>query len=302
MNGITQSDPVYGDGLKAAAAVLGWSVEVVNSGTTPESENAAMQQAIQQHVGAIMFPGGDTAVLGSSLALAKQAKIPVFFSNSNQRATGADGNGVYGSLLTGDDVNAMAKLETNWAWADSGGKLKTLGVVVIPSLQTTVSEAAQVKETLGQLCPSCKVKELDAQYTDIGTNIPSQVVAAVRQDPSISYVLFTFGALTTGVSAALKGAGLSAKVKLAGISPNAANLQALVDGTEAMWVVEDKHLIGWRWADSYARFLVGDDVSVENSTLMPNQIMVKDNIQPGDITNYVVDAPYPDTFKALWKK
>jgi ribose transport system substrate-binding protein len=292
--------PGYRDGLIAAAKELGWTVKDFQSGSTPEEQNTAMEQAVQQKVNAIFFPGGDTSILAPSLAETKAAHIPVFFSNSNDQPTGLGGNGVAGAIVGADDIRAYADAEANWVYADSGGKVKSILDVVINDEQTTIVEDTEVKKTLGGLCPSCQVQDLPVQFTDIGSAIPNDVVAAIRQDPSITYVIFTFGALSTGTAAALQAAGLSSKVKLLGIAPEAANLQALQDGNESMWVDYDQQLIGWRFADMYARYLENGNSAVEDATLLPGQILTKGNLTPGDITDYVANTTYPSLFEQLW--
>jgi ribose transport system substrate-binding protein len=290
----------YRDGLIAAAKALGWTVKDFQSGSTPEEQNAAMGQAVQQKVNAIFFPGGDTSILAPSLAQTKAAHIPVFFSNSNNVPTGLSGNGVVGAIVGPNDIRAYGKAEANWVYADSAGKVKTVLDVIVSNEQTTLVEDQQVKDTLKGLCPSCVVKDLPVQFTDIGKVIPNEVVADARQDPSITYVVFTFGALSTGTASALKAAGLSSKVKLLGIAPEPANLQALQNGGESMWVEYDQQLIGWRFTDMYARYLEDGNTSVEDSTLLPGQILTKNNLQPGDIQDYVANSTYPALFKKLW--
>ena len=103
--------------------------------------------------------------------------------------------------------------------------------------------------------------------------------------------------------AALQAAGLTQQVKIGGETPSAANLQALRNGTQAVWAGFATSILGWRVVDMLARQFVGDSLAPANSALLPTQLLTPGNIGQAKFDSggiYVGVTDYQAQFKSLW--
>jgi hypothetical protein len=128
-------------------------------------------------------------------------------------------------------------IDTGCKWDVADFTIKTFPIL---AQGTSVFES-----TLRSLCPGITIKTTNAQATDVGTKIPGYVTTAVQSDPNIKVVAFAFGAMTLGVPAALKAAGLSAQLVGYG-ADTPTNVQAVNVGQEAAEIGFGLPYGGWR--------------------------------------------------------
>ncbi|WP_322754713.1 sugar ABC transporter substrate-binding protein [Frankia sp. Cas3] len=291
---------VRDDALVEAAKVFGWRYERIVPGSGPEDYGNALTQAISKHPDAIHISGTPLSLLKTQLDQAKAQNIPVL----SESVGGAFDSPVISNSLDGDaQVAAWGKMVASYVVVNSGGKANValFTIKAFPILGVFVDS---FKSTLSSTCPACSVKEVNQQLADLGTKTPSSVVSTIQQDPKINWAIFSFGDLSLGVDAALKGAGLNGKVNVGGETPSPANLAALKDGTESVWTGFSAPILGWRVADMMARHFNGDDLAAADKVLLPTQLITKDNVSsvPLDSTGYYIGFPgYQDAFKKLWQ-
>ena len=208
-----------------------------------------------------------------------------------------------GAKAFGDPAGTLADINAAWIVEDSGSAADVL-MVNTPAFAVIDAYSKRVESRLDEWCGDCSVTYLDANVTDIGTVLPSQVVSALQRSPEIDYVVFGFGDLSFGVSPALNTARLQDKVKVTGQLPGLDNLKALKSGTEAMWIPELSPLTGWRVIDAFARQFVGDDPHVAaDSSPNPTQILTPDNVNDAifDPSGYWVGVDgYEAIFMRMW--
>jgi ribose transport system substrate-binding protein len=294
---------VVSQGTKAGAEALGWTYKAIPVAGTAEGIQKAFQTAmdLKPTPAAIEVSGYPKVTFAAQLAEAKKRGIHVV-SESTTDAAGT-GDGIV-SLLDGpSQVQLWGKAIAAKVVADSNGtaQVAMVSVSAYPILGEFVTG---FKTALKEWCPTkCSVTDLDQQATDVGTKTPTSIVSALQRNPKIGYAVFSFGDLTIGVQAALKAASLSDKVKIAGETATAANLQAVKDGTELAWVGFAAPVLGWRTIDAMARAVNGDDMGPANETPLPSQVITKENV--GSILTdsggyYIGVQDYADQFKKLW--
>jgi len=131
-------------------------------------------------------------------------------------------------------------------------------------------------------------------------NLPSEVQAALVQNPDTNWVVGVFDQPASVAVTEIQQAGMSAKVKVAGMDGVPANLELIRKGQiqvydEAISQVED----GWVAVDTAARVYSGQkvpfDVGVTTYLISPNNISTipADNVWPGP-------PNYPQQFVQLW--
>jgi ribose transport system substrate-binding protein len=283
-------------GLDQATKALGWTAKAINMGPTPEEVGQAFDSALAMHPAGILVSGVSSAVYKQQLEKARKQGIPVVTLSSADAATGMNGNGIISSINGPDQAQVYGKVVASWVAADSKGKANVAFFTIknFPTLDpVTNSFTAELK----RLCPDCTVDKVEVQASDLGKGIPQQVVSAIQQQPDTKYVGFAFGQMSTGVRPALNGAGFK-DVKIVGVAPYAANLQALRDGTEQMWAGHTNVLQGWYAADAFARYFEGANLKPSDTLTMPTQVLTHANV-PSE--KWYVVPGYEQKFDSLWK-
>jgi ribose transport system substrate-binding protein len=293
---------VVSDGAKAAAELLGWSYKAIPVGAGPEDIQKAFKAAmeLQPTPAAIEVSGYPKVTFAAQLAEAKSRGIMVISESTTDAPGTGDGIDV---LLDGpSQVQLWGKDIAAAVVADSNGTAK-VAVVSVSAYPILGEFVKGFKAALTEWCPACKTVDLDQQATDVGTKTPSSIVSAVQRDPAIKYAVFSFGDLTIGLNSALTSAGLNGKLKIAGETATAANLQGVKAGTELAWTGFAAPVLGWRIVDAAARKANGDDLAEASSAPLPTQVVTKDNV--GSILTdaggyYIGVQDYTSQFTKLW--
>ncbi len=295
---------VISDGTKAAAEALGWSYKTIPVPATAKGIQKAFQAALELKPAplGIQVSGYPKVAYAAQLAQAKKRGIAVV-SESTTDLPGT-GDGIIALLDGPKQVQSWGKDIAAKVISDSNGTAQV--VVVSVSAYPILGEFVKgFKAAFNDWCPvKCSITDLDQQATDVGTRTPMAVVSALQRNPKLGYAVFSFGDLTIGLHAALAAAGLSKKVKIAGETASAANLQAVRDGTELAWTGFSATVLGWRTVDAMARFANGDDVSPSSESQLPSQIITKDNVDTilTDKAGFYIGVDNcADQFKKLWR-
>lgn len=284
-----------GLGLESAAQVLGWTVKTVQAEPTPESIQAAMDEAIRLKPDAVVSAGLSAALYPNQLAKLNAMKVPVITS------TGLEPTGVGGTTFNAQppaEVSVATSLLADKTVVDMEGTGE-IGVVYLtgyplPKIYTD-AYVARVKE----ICPICTTKSIDIAPTSIGKDAPQLLANFLRANPEISHIMLSYDALGLGLPAAVKGAGVSMP-KVYSYSPDASGIQALMDGTQTAAVPQPYSEIGWQWADSLARIYTGGDV--KDSQHFPRWLLwgeEYDNL-PSTTDNPVIVEGYQEQYQKLW--
>ena len=150
--------------------------------------------------------------------------------------------------------------------------------------------------------------------TDIGTNLPGQIVSALQADPELDFIVYAFGGMLYGVPDALKAAGLLDQAKAVSQAGGPLNFGFIANGEhQVAEVALASELLGWRAVDAAARVLLGDgpgratprdEAKVDGhpdilAGGLPLQILTKDSIKdPAALWPGVVG--FQAKFTSLW--
>jgi ribose transport system substrate-binding protein len=284
-----------GKGLEAAAKVLGWTVKTVQAQPTPQSIQAAMDEAIRLKPDAVLSAGLSAALYPNQLAKLNAMKVPIITS------TGLEPTGVGGTTFNAEppaEVNVATSLLADKTVVDMKGTGE-IGVVYLtgyplPKLYTD-NYVARVKK----ICPTCTTKSINIQPTSIGKDAPQLLANFLRANSNISHLFLSYDALGLGLPAAVKGAGVSLP-KIYAYSPDASGIQALRDGTETAATPQPYNEIGWQWADALARIYTGG--SVADSQHFPRWVLWSkeyNNLPPTN-DNPIIVQGYQQQYEKLW--
>jgi ribose transport system substrate-binding protein len=285
----------YLDAATEAASVLGWNVEPFLFDPTPEQVLAQMNAAIASHPDGIMINGQDSSVWNSAIAAAEAAQIPIV----SQGSTDVPGGPIIATGTSSDQWDTVSELVGKFIAADSGGDARVLSYGLAP-FKISMQIAEGIADAVEANCDSCTATVIPSQATDIGSGIPQDVVSQLQQHPDINYVSFADGAMTPGVVAALREAGLSDKVKIVGADAQGPDYTAMKNGEEYAFVQFSVPSYAWQGVDALARHVVGDP-QVEYT--MPNQILTKSTIGEESADAVLSDLPrdLSDQWAKLWQ-
>jgi ribose transport system substrate-binding protein len=282
-------------GVQAGAKAIGWSYSAINwKSTDPTTLITAMNQALNSHPYAVSFSGIPQAVWASEISKYQSAGvklIPVVTGPLTSVTSTVP-------VEIGDFTESGQQLG-NWFIADSGGKGHALLVdtPAFPILTETVKGASQA---ITSGCPACKTTTLNGTLAQVTAgSFGTAIVTAVRNDPSIKYIIDSDYTFISSLPSALKAAGLT-DVKIAGGQPQPSDLAAIQSGGEAAAGLINNPLLGWMVIDSLAR--VSEKMSVPSGDGgSPAQLLTKANVTSTTLNSYAVPPNYQAQFMKLWK-
>jgi ribose transport system substrate-binding protein len=282
-----------GAAVEEAAKAAGVHAQIINF----DSSNTAtlisgLKQALRYHPVAVGISGIPQALWQSvepeyqkaGVAMIPQQTGPVNFSSTVP-------------VQVGDDAPIAGKIVGSWFVTASQGSGKAL-LVNVPAFPVLTEIGSAIKSTVKSECPACSFQNLDATPAQQAANgIVPAIVSALQRNRDIKYVVTTDGVLLTGLSSALKAAGLS-DIKVGGALATAQNEQDIIDGSASAFTSYNSAYIGWQLIDVALRVALKMKIPANDGGI-PDQLFVKSNVgKPSDSAS----APenFRDQFKALW--
>ncbi|MEU0070115.1 substrate-binding domain-containing protein [Streptomyces sp. NPDC006332] len=288
-----QSCQDLADFFTEAANQLDWKVKELATQGTPESVQAAYDQALRDKPDAVVASGFPRAVYAKQLAQLKAAGIPVIQSNADDVV----GDGI--SLLKNGpkDVAVQGEMLASWVVSDSGAKADTVyfdlpAYTILKPVKDTF--AAKYKEW----CAGCALDTVDVPITSIGKDMPDRVVSYLRSHPKVDHVVFSLGLLNVGVPAALKTAGVTGKHIAVNVG-DGQNYQYIQSGLSDAAMALNSHETAWLQVDALARHFTGQSMDVDQKAVLPNMLITKDNL-PKVLGDFPLVENYQAQFEALW--
>jgi ABC-type sugar transport system substrate-binding protein len=192
----------------------------------------------------------------------------------------------------------LPQAAASWIAADSGCKANVV-VFNIKLYPILVATTDAFKAEMAKLCPSATVTESDVQATDVGTNLPSTAVSQLQSNPKINYLAFAFGDMALGVPAALKSAGLSAKIVGYGAA-GPSNIANVASGEEQAETGYGIPYGGWRAMDAFARYFEGMSPAIDTTAVNPGQLFSSKNASSTKGWDFAMAPDYQAQFMKLW--
>jgi len=244
---------VIGEGLKNAAKIIGMKFSTVQAGATPESFQAAAQQAVEDKPDVVLMPAIDPDVVKKQLEEMKAEGIVTALWATRPPAPGL----INVFLLRPKEYYEAGSAVARYAILHSNGEANML--FFNQSVWTFAPYYGEgVQKTLEAECPKCSFSETDTLPEEVGTSLPNKVVSEVQANPSINWLTFAYGAMDLGVPQALQAAELSEQVELISAEAQANNLEYLKSGEEVANDNGDRELEPAFYAiDGVARVLAG---------------------------------------------
>lgn len=280
--------------VKQATDALGWSLSVINTQGTPETEKAAFDQVAREKYDAVLYAAIDRSVFASDLA--KLKANGTFISACCITDTPGAASGIdYANNIPSQTAD-IGRLMAAWVVKESKGAAN-VAYVQLPAFTILKTSAEEFKKAMKDYCPSnCTTDELDIPLSALGVDVPTRIVSYLRAHPNVKYLAICTDGITIGLPAALQAAGLS-DVKIIGQGATATNLQYIHAGQEGASIAFPYYEALWGMVDAVARHAAG--VPQVKSAIPSLWLLTKDNAPTTDKL-FPVIADSEQQFKKLW--
>ena len=280
-----------GQGVQQATKALGWRFRNVPSNATPAGYKQAWQQIAQNPGHGVV----DVAILPDSAVASsiKQANVPVVAVTSPS----APGPGTLAVIDSRQAVQRQGEAEASWVVQEAGKPVKSV-FVYDPSLQAISTAWDGYRSQMSKVCPECSVDVLKVSAAKIGPALAQDVISHLQRKPDVGYVVFGLGDLATGVPAAIRAAGISAKVKIVVRAATPPNLQDVKSGAIAAAFTDEAYEAGWRAVDKILRAMTNSPLG-ETTPVGKVRLLTQDNL-PADISKPYAVPGYQGGFKQAW--
>jgi len=282
-------------GMKAAAQAIGYRFQVCDTGSTETQMLGCFTNAVNAKPSAVIVDGNSAKVAGAGYAEVKKAGIPIVgaFTSNPQGTTNAE--------VADTTCSAEGKTLADAVIVGANGKPDTL-FFTETSQECDVQRSAAFKAEYQKQCPACAIKFIQFDYATMQQTLPSQVQAALVQNPGTNWVVGVFDQPASIAVTEIQEAGLAGKIKVAGMDGVPANVELIRKGQVQVYDLalcqqED----AWAAVDAAARIYSGAKVpfSINVSTYLisPQNIgsIPADNVWPGPVN-------YTGQFQQLWNK
>jgi ribose transport system substrate-binding protein len=282
-----------GNIVKQAAASVGWNTDILSNDGTPQGDKAAFSQAVRNKAAAVLY----TAIPASTFA----SFLPALKANGTFLSTCCVTDAVGPSTGIGyiiDDpaqVGPVGGSQAAWIAADSKDTGDSV-FVNIPAFAILATQATDFKQGMATYCPTCKVDEIDIALANL-SNAPSTIVSYLRAHPSVNYVVASTDAITIGLPAAIKAAGLS-NVKIVGQGATPTNIQYLHSGQEAADVAFPYYEVMYAMVNAAIQDKAG--MTVAPSVAPPAWLLTPENAPNTTAQVFPVVTGYQSQYQALW--
>lgn len=285
-----------GELFESAASALGWTVNSINAGTTPEEIKAAYDQAIKDEPDAVLGSGYPRSLFNPELEELKAKNIPVIEFFVEEEA----GNGITAVLGGIPTSETQGKMMADYILAHSTNESMEIGVVNAQGFETVSGTAASVEKVFSEECPECTVKKLEAPLTAIGKDLPQRIASFLTANPGIEWSTVGYDDMVSGLPTALKGAGVeNAKLTTVNISTSIAPYMANGEYLQST-VGSSFPEVYWRGMDLLARLFAGVEYKEdENDSTLPYWTITKESL-PTTEEEFPVVENYEEQFKKLW--
>jgi len=289
-------------GAEEAAKQLGWKVTTYDGESDPTVQAKRVAQAITNNADGIITESVDGRGIGSALAEAKAAGIPVI-STSNAAAPGEQGYKVDIS----PDFEQLGKDIADWVISDSG-ESAVLDTYVDREYQSTISTSEGILAEMKE-CGGCTANApINFVAADLANKLGPETVSELRSNPDVNYVHFAYDPAATFQVPAILQAGLGEKVKGSSIIGDEQNLEFIADGqVQAADAVWDNRYQGYASVDQLIRLANGEAPAVtagvperfKYNEALPSVLLTKDNLPP---EGKLYEAPfdYAAEYEKLW--
>jgi ribose transport system substrate-binding protein len=210
-------------GMRSEAAKYGYALIVVDASRDNAKQQSQVEDFISKRVDAIVLTPYDSQAIGSAIAEANTAGIPVF--TADIASTSREGHVV--AHIASDNV--QGGFEAGKLLCEAVGKSGGVAIIDEPEVTSVQDRVKGFKEALVQLCPAVAVvADVDSGGTRDKASSDTGDVLQAHHDLKGIFGINDDSAL--GALAAVKAAGLNGKIAIVGYDATPEARAAIAQG------------------------------------------------------------------------
>lgn len=289
-------------GIQEAAAAIGWTVTVLDSGGSIDGRTAAFGQAMTLKPDGIIINGFDAVEQKPAMEAAKKAKIPMVSWHAASAVGPVPEVGVFANVTT--DAMEVSKAAADYAFVDAGGKP---GVIIFTdsTYAIAIAKADKMKEEILKLGGTVleyvdtPIAETSQRMPQLTTTLLQKYGAKWTHSLAINDIYFDFMGPSLA-SAGIAGDGAPKSVA-AGDGSEGAYQRIRAKQYQAVTVAEPLNLQGWQLVDELNRALAGEKWS---GYVSPLHVVTSENVEfdGGPKNSFDPDNGYRQAYKTIWGK
>jgi ribose transport system substrate-binding protein len=293
--------------FEEAAEAVGWEVNRINAGLTPETIKNAWEQAVSNEHDAVITFGTPVAAYAPQLAELKELGIPVVneFSSGDPAGT----NGIIEPPIAGDDYfNVIGENLAKYVLSEST-EPPNVAMFLTPLYPNNTLVGDGFEAVMKKECVECQFEKVEVPATSIGTNqLPQTIVSYLQGHPDVDWSLPAWNDLVSGVPAAMRGAGIEGQAKIV-------TMQAGGSPTTNAYLENEEELVAlapvpgpdsqWRCIDELVRYFTEQSTEPDGNENLPawivTQAAMEDEGLAGEFGgNYPMVKDFKQQFEDLW--
>ena len=278
------------DSVKSAAELLGWKFTALGSEPTPEAIKAAWGQAVRLKPDAVFSSGFPSSIFAPELAELTAMGTGVF------NCCGAPDDAMTMVVVTPEAETAQGRYTAALAANFAKGTPNVL-YVNLPEFGAIPAQYPVFQKALQEYAPGAKEASIDIPNSALGTTAATTIVSYLRSHPDVNYIALTQDALSTGLPAALKAAGLDVPFSGNGGGPQPREMVA--SGQQAGTVEFPIDQVFWTMVDGFIRWKNGDSVEPDVAALKPPPYFLFTGENATDTPSTIVPG-LKEKFATLW--
>ena len=210
-------------GLRNEAAKYGYSLIVVDASRDNAKQQSQVEDFISKRVDAIVLTPYDSQAIGSAIAEANNAGIPVF--TADIASTSREGHVV--AHIASDNV--QGGFQAGKLICQAAGKSGSIAIIDEPEVTSVQDRVRGFKEAIAQLCPNVTiVADVDSGGTRDKASSDTGDILQAHRDLKGIFGINDDSAL--GALAAVNAAGLTGKIAIVGYDATAEARKAIASG------------------------------------------------------------------------
>lgn len=210
-------------GLRSEAAKYGYNLIVVDASRDNARQQSQVEDFISKRVDAIVLTPYDSTAIGSAIAEANNANIPVFTAD----IASTSGQGHVVAHIASDNV--QGGFQAGKLICAAVGKSGSIAIVDEPEVTSVQDRVKGFKQALAQLCPGVTVAaDVDSGGTRDKASSDTGDILQAHRDLKGIFGINDDSAL--GALAAVRAAGLAGKIAIVGYDATPEARKAIASG------------------------------------------------------------------------
>ena len=238
-------------GMKTEAEKAGYSLTVVDANRDNSKQQSQVEDFISQKVAAIVITPYDSKAIGSAIAEANKAGIPVFTAD----IANASSNGTVVAHVASDNVQGGAQA-AKLMCAALPGKAGAVAILDEPEVTSVQDRVRGFKAELAKNCPNAKiVADIDGGGERTKASSATDDILQSHKDLKGVFGINDDSAL--GAAKSIQAAGMTGKVLVVGYDATPEAQTAIKAGTMYGDAIQHPDQIGVKTVDAIVDYFAG---------------------------------------------